>query len=206
MLGTELSSSSQTVPLCLATSAQLSFCQGRPSGGPCSASASPQQRGALSVGETAPSPWLRAAEVSQGPIRGQSPPSSLLTSESFPWPSQLLQTPTQQEKSRVGKAKEKDVLSQMRFVCKVPSWQIGWLLHLDIMGPLIHSIAFSFVTVVTLLPGLLLEGSIIVYIMLVNITWRPGGVFLLSTLLIPSGRCWSITAQSADLTDSFHLL
>lgn len=75
-------------------------------------------------------------------------PSSHPRPESFPWPSQLLQTPTQQKRvavsarrERAGKGREKDRLSQMRFVCEVPSWQSGWLLHLDIMGPLIHSAA-----------------------------------------------------------------
>lgn len=88
--------------------------------------------------------------VSVTKSRGQSEvkaPSSLLTSESLAWPSQLLQTPTQQkgvvglaQGERAAKGKEKDMLSQMRFVWKVPSWQHGWLLHLDIMGPLIYSV------------------------------------------------------------------
>lgn len=57
-----LTSSSQTIPLCLATSAQLSFCQGQAAA--YSASASPQRR-AFWVGATALSLWLRAARAAE---------------------------------------------------------------------------------------------------------------------------------------------
>lgn len=77
-------------------------------------------------------------------IRGQSPKLAPRF-RVFLWPSKLRKNTHSAEKEsglelreREGEGKEKDGLSQMRFVCEVPSWQSSWLLPLDIMGPLIQ--------------------------------------------------------------------
>lgn len=106
--------------------------------------------GPLLVGATAPSLWLTTTKPGQGPIRGQSPeltPHFRVFALTFTTP---LNTHSAERSwglaqgERVGKGTEKDMLSRMRFVCKVPSWLSGWLLRLDTMGPLIQSLAVLF--------------------------------------------------------------
>lgn len=101
---------------------------------------------ALLVGGTAPSVWLRPARAAGANQRSkprahaslQSLSTDLHNSSKHPLSRKELGL---EQGERVDKAREKDRLSQMRFVCEVPSWQRSWLLRLDIMGPLIHSVA-----------------------------------------------------------------